>query len=110
VGYVAEGAAYVSGIFLIGAGLYLIIRGRFPAWWERRLLWPLVQVTPRVAHLQGLAALGLGASILAIAFSPVVPQDAGAILVLVALAAYVVCVALFLFSTWLSRRPPPSSV
>ncbi len=110
MGYVAEGAAYVSGIFLIGAGLYLIIRGRFPAWWERRLLWPLVQVTPRISHLQGLVALGLGASILAIAFSTVVPQDAGAILVLVAFAVYLAAVALFFFSTWLSRRPPPSSV
>lgn len=94
---------------MIGAGLYLIIRGRFPAWWERRLLWPLVQVTPRISHLQGLVALGLGASILAIAFSTVVPQDAGAILVLVAFAVYLAAVALFFFSTWLSRRPPPSS-
>ena len=105
MGYAVEGIAYVSGACLIGAGLYLILRGSFPAWWQRRLLWPLVRVTPRVSRLQGWAAIGLGASILAIVFSSVVSESVAGILVLVALAAYLIGLLLFLFSTWLSRRP-----
>lgn len=105
MGYVVEGAAYVSGAVLVGAGLYLIMRGTFPAWWQKRLLWPLVRVTPRVSHLQGWAAIGLGSSILAIVFSSVVPESASGILVLAAMAAYLIGLVLFLISTWLSRRP-----
>ena len=104
VGYVVEGVAYVSGTVLIGAGLYLIMRGTFPAWWQRRLLWPLVRVTPAVAHLQGWAAVGLGISILAIVFTSVAPDGIAGILVVAAMAAYLVGLVLFLFSTWLSRR------
>src|SRR2546421_420559 len=103
-GYVVEGVAYVSGTVLIGAGLYLIMRGTFPAWWQRRLLWPLVRVTPAVAHLQGWAAVGLGISILAIVFTSVAPDGIAGILVVAAMAAYLVGLVLFLFSTWLSRR------
>src|SRR5256885_17259057 len=77
VGYVVEGVAYVSGTVLIGAGLYLIMRGTFPAWWQRRFLWPLVRVTPGVAHLQGWAAVGLGISILTIVFTSVAPDGIG---------------------------------
>jgi hypothetical protein len=105
VGYVVEGLAYVGGTFLVGAGLYLVMRGTFPAWWRRRMLWPLVNVTPRVSHLQGWAAVALGVSILAIVFTTVAPDGVAGILVLLALAAYVGGVALYLFSTWLSRRP-----
>lgn len=105
MGYVVEGVAYLSGAFLIGAGLYLLRRGTFPAWWPERLLWPLVRVTPFVARLQGLAAVGLGASILVIVFTSIVPETTGGILVLVALAAYVLALLLYLFSAWLSRRP-----
>ena len=105
VGYVLEGVAYVSGTALIGAGLYLIMRGTFPAWWQRRFLWPLVRVTPTVAHLQGWAAVGLGSSILAIVFTSVAPDGVAGILVLAALAAYLVGLVLFVVSTWLSRRP-----
>ena len=104
VGYVVEGIAYVSGVFLIGAGGYLIMRGSFPEWWQRRLLWPLVRVTPRVSHLQGWAAVGLGISILAIVFTTVVPETVAGVLVVVALALYLAGLALFLISTWLSRR------
>jgi len=93
--------AYVSGTVLIGAGLYLIMRGTFPAWWQRRFLWPLVRVTPGVAHLQGWAAVGLGGSILAIVFTPVAPDGIAGILVLAALAAYLVGLVLFVVSTWL---------
>jgi len=105
VGYVVEGIAYVSGVFLIGAGGYLIMRGSFPDWWQRRFLWPLVRITPRVSHLQGWAVVGLGISILAIVFTSVVPETVAGILVVVALALYIAGLALFLFSTWLSRRP-----
>ena len=105
MGYVVEGVAYVSGTVLIGAGLYLIMRGTFPAWWQRRLLWPLVRVTPGVAHLQGWAAVGLGISILAIVFTSVAPDGIGGFLVLAAMAAYLVGLVLYGISTWLSRRP-----
>lgn len=102
-----EGVAYVGGTFLIGAGLYLVMRGTFPSWWRRRLLWPLVHVTPRVSHLQGWAAVGLGISILSIVFTTVAPAVVAGALVVFALVMYVLAVALYLFSTWLSRRPAP---
>jgi hypothetical protein len=101
---VVEGVAYVSGTVLIGAGLYLIMRGTFPAWWQRRFLWPLVRFTPAVAHLQGWAAVGLGISILAIVFTSVAPDGISGILVLGAMAAYLVGLVLYVVSTWLSRR------
>ncbi|HSS60392.1 MAG TPA: hypothetical protein VLK30_02925 [Candidatus Limnocylindrales bacterium] len=104
MGYVVEGLAYVAGTALIGAGLYLVMRGAFPAWWRRRLLWPLVRVTPRVSHLQGWAAVALGVSILAIVFATVAPEVVAGVLVLFALFAYLAALALFVFSTWLSRR------
>ena len=100
-----EGAAYVGGTVLIAAGVYLIMRGTFPAWWQRRLLWPLVRVTPTVAHLHGYAAIVLGISVLAIVFTTVAPMVVAGFLVIFALAAYLVAVVLFLFSTWKSRRP-----
>jgi hypothetical protein len=105
MGYVVEGIAYVGGTMLIGAGLYLVMRGTFPAWWRQRLLWPLVRVTPTVSHLQGWAAIGLGVSVIAIVFTTVAPMVVAGILVLLAMVSYLVGVAFFLFSTWLSRRP-----
>jgi hypothetical protein len=105
VGYVVEGVASLAGALLIGGGLYVLVRGTFPAWWQKRLLWPVVRVTPTVAHLQGLAAIGLGASILSIVFTRVVAETVGGILILAAFAAYLLALALFLLSAWLSRRP-----
>ena len=105
MGYVVEGAAYIGGTFLIGAGLYLVMRGTFPSWWRQRLLWPLVRITPRVSHLQGWAAVALGISILAIVFTTVAPELVAGGLVVFALVVYLGAVALYLFSTWLSRRP-----
>ena len=104
VGYVAQGLAYVAGGALLGGGAYLLMRGDFPGWWRERLLWPLVAVTPAVARFQGWAAVGLGLSILAIGFTPIVPEIAAGGLVLVAMVAYLAAVALFLYSTWLSRK------
>ncbi len=105
MGYLVQAAAYLSGVLLIGGGLYLILRGSFPGWWQKRLTWPLVRVTPTVAHLQGWAAVGVGASILAIVFTSVAPEGVSGLLVLLAMVAYLVGLLLFLFSTWLSRRP-----
>ena len=105
MGYVLEGVAYVGGTFLIGAGLYLVMRGTFPTWWRQRMLWPLVRVTPRVSHLQGWTSVALGISILAIVFTTVAPETVAAGLIVFALFMYVGAVALYLFSTWLSRRP-----
>jgi len=68
------------------------------------MLWPLVRVTPRVTHLQGWAGVALGVSILALGFTPVVPEIVGGVLVLLAVLAYVAGVALFGYSTYLSRR------
>ncbi len=105
MGYVVEAVAYISGVFLVGGGLYLVLRGTFPAWWPERLLWPLVRVTPTVSHLQGLAAIGLGVSILAIVLSSAVPESTAGLLVLGALLAYLIGLLLYIFSSWLSRRP-----
>src|SRR5579864_8828719 len=101
VGYVLEGVAYVSGVLMIGGGVYLVMRGAFPGWWGDRLVWPLVSVNPGVARLQGWAVIVLGASILAIVFTTVAPAVVGGGLVLGAIAAYVVGVGLFFVSTWL---------
>ena len=104
MGYALEAVAYVGGTFLIACGVYLVMRGTFPAWWRERLLWPLVNVTPRVTHLQGWAAIGLGASVIAIVFSTAAGEVAAGVLVVAALALYLVAVAVFVLSTWLSRR------
>lgn len=105
MGYVLEGVAYVGGTMLIGAGLYLVISGNFPAWWRQRFAWPLVRITPLVSHLQGAAAIVIGASVLAIVFTTVAPETAAGLLALAALAGYVIGVALYLVSAWVSRRP-----
>ena len=102
--YLFMAVAYVLGGALLGAGLYLVRRDDFPSWWQDWMLWPLVRVTPRVTHLQGWAAVALGVSILALGFTPVVPEVVGGMLVLLALVAYAAGVALFGYSTYLSRR------
>ena len=104
VGYGLEALAYVGGTALIAAGVYLVMRGSFPAWWGQRLVWPLVNVTRRVSHLQGWAAIGLGVSVLAIVFSTVAGDPVAGFLVVFALVAYLLAVGLFALSTWLSRR------
>lgn len=105
MGYAGEGVAYVAGVALIGAGLFLILRGNFPAWWRRRFAWPLVNFTPLVARLQGVVAIVLGASVILIVFTTVAPGMFAGLLVIVALAAYLAGALLYLYSTWLSRRP-----
>ncbi len=105
MGYVGLGLCYVVGGLLLGAGIYLVLTADFPGWWRRRLLWPLVRVTPRVVRAHGLAAIGVGASVIALGFSTIVPEVAGGLLVLFAVAAYLAGLVSFLLSTWLSRRP-----
>ena len=102
--YLFMAVAYVLGGALLGAGLYLVRRDDFPSWWQDWMLWPLVRVTPRVTHLQGWAGIALGVSILALGFTPVVPEVVGGVLVLLALLAYLAGVALFGYSAYLSQR------
>jgi hypothetical protein len=99
------GIAGLAGGLLLGIGLYLVLRGAFPGWWKDSMLGPVGHASPAVARLHGVTAIGLGASILAIALTRFVSELVGGLLVLVAIVAYVVGAALFAFSTWLSRRP-----
>ena len=98
------GISYATGGPLLGIGLYLLVRGAFPGWWKDWILRPVVRVTPAVARLQGVTAIGLGASIVAIGLSSMVSDHVGGLLVVVAVAAYVIGAAVFVYSTWLSRR------
>jgi hypothetical protein len=105
VGWVVLGISYAVGGPLLGIGLYLVVQGSFPGWWKGWMLRPVVRVTPTVARLQGLTAIGLGASIVAIGLTTFVSEFVGGALVFGALAAYLIGAAFFVFSTWLSRRP-----
>jgi hypothetical protein len=109
VGYVVLGFTYAVGGPLIGIGLYLLLRGSFPGWWKDWLIRPVVRVTPGVVRLQGLTAIGLGASIVAIGLSMLVSENTGGMLVVIAMAAYLIGAGVFVYSTWLSRRGIPSS-
>ena len=99
------GIAYAVGGPLLGIGLYLVVQGSFPGWWKGWMLRPIVRVTPTVARLQGVTAIGLGASIVALGLTTFVSDVVGGALVFVALASYLIGAGLFVFSTWLSRRP-----
>jgi hypothetical protein len=99
------GISYAVGLPLLGIGLYLVVQGSVPGWWKDWMLRPLVRVTPAVVRLQGLTAIGLGASLVALGLTTFVPEFVGGALVFVALATYLIGAGLFVFSTWLSRRP-----
>jgi hypothetical protein len=98
------GISYAVGGPLLGIGLYLVVQGSIPGWWKDWMLRPVVRVTPAVARLLGLTAIGLGASLVALGLTTFVSESVGGALVFVALATYVVGAGLFVFSTWLSRR------
>ena len=98
------GISYAVGGPLLGIGLYLLVRGSFPGWWKEWILRPVMRVTPGVARLQGLTAIGLGASLVAIGLSAMVSDHIGGLLVVVAMAAYLIGAGIFVYSTWLSRR------
>ncbi|MHB8588383.1 MAG: hypothetical protein ACYDA0_05970 [Candidatus Dormibacteraceae bacterium] len=104
VGYVVLGFTYAAGGPLLGIGLYIVFRGGFPAWWMQWMLWPVKQVTPVVARLQGLTLVGLGVSIVALGLSTWVSEFVGGLLVVLAMVTYVLGAGLFVYSTWLSRR------
>ena len=105
VGYVVEAAAYIGGTLLVALGLYLFIRGALPGWWQRRFMWPLVRATRGVARFQGLAAIALGVSMIALVFTTVAGDSLAGGLLIAGVVIYLFAVALYLFSTWLSRRP-----
>jgi hypothetical protein len=103
--YVVLALTYLVGGLLLGIGLYLVFLGTFPGWWKDWILRPVVRVTPGVARLQGVTAIGLGASIVAIGLTMFVSEFVGGLLVVIAIVAYVIGAAIFAYSTWLSRRP-----
>lgn len=106
MGYVVLGITYAVGGPLLGIGLYIALRGAFPGWWIEWMLWPVKNVTPGVARLQGLTVIGLGASLVAIGLSTWVSQFIGGLLIVLAITAYLVGAGLYVYSTWLSRRRP----
>jgi hypothetical protein len=101
---VVLGISYAVGAPLLAIGLYIVLRGRFPSWWMEWMLWPVKNVTPGVARLQGATVVGLGLSAVAIGLSMWVSELAGGVLVVVAIASYLAGVGLYVYSTWLSRR------
>ena len=105
MGWVVLGLSYAVGGPLLGIGLYLVVVGSFPGWWRDWMLRPIVHVTPTVARLQGVTAIGLAASLVAIGLSTFVPQFVGGALIAVAVAAYLIGAGVFVYSTWLSWRP-----
>jgi len=96
--------ALAVGVLLVGAGLFLLLGGDFPGWWERRFIWPLVHLTPGVVRLQGTAGIIIGASILAIILARIMPDPIAGLVVLLAMLAYVAGAAIFVLSAVLSRR------
>src|SRR5260370_31121485 len=102
--YLLMAAAFVLGAVWLGVAPPVTRQDESPRWWRSWMLWPLVEVTPRVTHLQGWAGVALGVSILAIGLTPVVPEVLGGVLVLVAMVGYLAGAALFVYSTYLSRR------
>jgi len=101
---VVLGISYAVGGPLLGIGLYLLVRGAFPGWWKEWILRPVVRVTAGVARLQGVTAVGLGASLVAIGLSSMVSDHVAGLLVVIAMAAYLIGAGIFVYSTWLSRR------
>jgi hypothetical protein len=104
VGWVVLGISYAVGAPLLGIGLYIVLRGSFPGWWMEWMLWPVKIVTPGIARLQGATVIALGLSAVAIGLSMWVSEIAGGVLVVVAMAAYLLGAGMYIYSTWLSRR------
>jgi len=105
MGQVGLVAAYVAGGLMLGGGIFLVFFGSLPECTANWMLRPIVDLTPTTARLLGGVAIFLGASIIALDVSTLVSEFTGGILVLTAIVAYVIAGGLFVFSTWLSRRP-----
>ncbi len=95
---------YVFGAALLATGLYLIGRREFPWWLSRGWFWPLAQVTPRVAYLQGWAGVALGASVIAMGLGAMLQGILGGLLVTLGIAAYIAGLLLVGYSAFVSRR------
>jgi hypothetical protein len=104
MGYVGAVVAYLAGGLMLGAGIFLVLSGTFPRWTREWMLRPVVRPTATVSRLLGGVSIGLGASIVALVVSTLVSDFTGGLLVLLAVAAYLIGLGLFAFSTWLSRR------
>jgi hypothetical protein len=100
--------AYLAGGVMLGGGIFLLLSGSFPGRTAGWMLLPVVHATPTVSRLLGGVAVGLGASVLALDISTLVSQFTGGLLVLAGIAVYLIAVGLYVFSTWLSRRTPPT--
>jgi len=105
MGQVGLVAAYVAGGLMFGGGIFLVLFGSLPEWTATWMLRPIVDPTRTVARLLGGVAIFLGGSVIALDVSTLVPEFTGGVLVLTAIVAYLIAAALFVFSTWLSRRP-----
>jgi hypothetical protein len=103
---VVLGISYAVGAPLLAIGLYIVLRGSFPGWWMEWMLWPVRDVTPGIARLQGATVVALGVSAVAIGLSMWVSELVGGVLAVVAVAAYLVGAGLYVYSAWLSRRGP----
>jgi predicted transporter len=82
----------------------MLVRGAFPGWWKEWVLRPVLRMTPGVARLQGVTAIGLGSSLVAIGLSSMVSDHLAGLLVVIAMATYLIGAGIFVYSTWLSRR------
>ena len=95
---------YVFGAAIFATGLYLVGRKQFPWWLKQGWLWPLTNVTPRVAVLQGWAGIGLGTSVMAMGVGALIQGVYGGLLVTVGIATYLAGLLLYGYSTYVSRR------
>jgi hypothetical protein len=95
---------YLFGAAMFATGLYLVGRREFPWWLSRGWFWPLAQVTPRVAYLQGWAGVALGASVIAMGLGAMLQGVLGGLLVTLGVAAYVAGLLIVGYSAFVSRR------
>ncbi len=101
---------YLVAAAMVAGGIFTISHAAFPSWITGRLLWPVVEVTPAIARMQGWAAVGFGVAVLAFSFAPFAPRATVGILVALAVLAATIAVLLFACSTWMSRRRQPGSI
>jgi len=94
---------YVFGAAIFATGLYLIGRREFPWWLTRGWFWPLAQVIPRVAYLQGWAGVALGTSVIAMGLGAMLQGVVGGLLVTLGIVAYVAGLLIFGYSAFVSR-------